>query len=180
MKINALLCLLFLTILYTSCKNRTVDKLRPESIEFLEHQEAARCACLKEHGDGFLEKMEAGIQMMKDLPNQYDLNNLSPREITIIRGGLSGFEGTMRVLMPCIQQKTAQNYQSDQLTQMLIAEDFRVVLELDSAKTDQDKMERMNIPTLEIMEDLCPEYIPTIQKMQEFLEVAKVLPPQLQ
>lgn len=180
MNINTLLLISLLLVVLSSCQDRTVDKLRPESIEFLEHQEKARCACLREHGNGFLEKMEDGIQMMKDLPNQYDLNNLSPREVTIIRGGLSGFEGTMRVLMPCIQQKTAQKYQSDQLTQMLIAEDFRVVLELDSAKTDQEKMERMNIPTLELMEDLCPEHIPTILKMQEFLEVAKVLPPELQ
>jgi hypothetical protein len=180
MKYNTLLLLSLFILLLTGCKNRIVDQLRPETVEFLEHQEKARCSCLQEHGENFIQKMDDGITLMKGLPDSYDLNNLSPRDVTTIRAGLSGFEGTMRMLMPCIQQRTQQKYQSDQLTQMLIAEDFRVVLQLDSAKTDQEKMERMNAPTMEVMREICPDQVPIVLKMQEFLEVAQILPPELQ
>ncbi len=171
---------LILILILNSCQDRVVDKLRPETLDFLEKQEQARCYCLDKHIDHFMLKMEEGIVFMKKLPEQYDLKNLSPKDKVIIQGGLGGFEGAMIGLMNCIRSEMEKSYQSDQLTQMLIAEDFRVVLALDSAKTANEKMERMYIPSLEIMEQLCPEHKKAIIKLQEFLKVAEILPPELQ
>ena len=56
----------------------TIDKLMPDTVAFLEHQEKARCACLEVHGEAFYEKMEESIAFMKEMPQKYELNNLSP------------------------------------------------------------------------------------------------------
>jgi len=179
-QLSAAILLLFLLFAFTACQNKTIDQLRPETVHFLEKQEKARCACLEQHGDNFVQKMQEGIKYIQGLPDQYDLNNLSPKEHAIIEGGLAGCEGAMLTVMSCIQLKVRQDYQSDQLTQMLIAEDLRVVLELDSAKTETERTKRINIPTLELMDSYCPTQKEAVLQMQKFLEVAEILPPELQ
>lgn len=172
--------LFFVLITLCACQNRTIDKLLPETLTFLQKQEQARCDCLDKYGANFMLQMETGITFMEGLPKQYDLQNISSEGVAAIKNDLSGFTNAMKMIMLCIHTKTQETYQSDQLTQMLIAEDFRVVLALDAAKTSSEKMRLMNQPSLEMMEELCPQHSKVVLKLQTFLEVAEILPKELQ
>ncbi len=174
--IHHLLLAVLLTFFTFSCEQGVISQLRPETVDFLTHQEQARCTCLDQHGERFLTKMDEGITFIKQLPNQYNLDSIGPKEIAIIKGGMAGFESNMIMVMQCINNRTSATYQSNQLDQMLIAEDLRVVLQLDSSKTESERIERLNKPSLELMDEYCPQHKDVLLKMQEFLKVAEILP----
>ena len=124
--------------------------------------------------------MGEGIAFMKKMPQEYNMDNLLPQDLASIRAGIAGSEAMMKIIMPCIQMKTQEKYKTDQLTQMLIAQDFKVVIELDSAKTEIERQERMLLPSLEMMDELCPQHKKVVTRLQEFLRTAELLPPSLQ
>jgi hypothetical protein len=59
---------------------------------------------------------------------------------------------------------------------MLIQEDLRVVLGIDSSMTDQQKFARMNQPGLEIMRSVCPEHLEKMNNFYAFIKHSTILP----
>lgn len=171
--------LLFFTFFFlSSCKNRVIDQLRPETVSFLTDQEQARCTCLDMYGKEFLEKTNKGISYINSLSEQYDMENLSVSELYAIKIKLVGFMSIIKTVSKCVGERTTN--QIDQFTGMLIQEDLRVVLEIDSTLSDQEELERMNRPSLELLDEFCPQHKEAVLKLQELINAAQVLPPGLQ
>ncbi len=179
MKKNVLLAsLLFLFL--TACQQRKIDQLLPDTVVFLEHQAEARCHCLELYGDEYIQRLDQGIAFMQAMPQQYNMNNLSPQDLTEIRAGIIGFQSYTLVLSSCIQQRVQPVYQPDELTQALIQYDLKEVLQLDTATTEHQRTVLTNLPSIELMEDYCPDQITALLKMQDFLKLAETLPQELQ
>lgn len=178
MKFNFLTCFfaIFLIFALHSCKNRTIDQLRPETVEFLTNQETARCACLDLYGKEFLRKMNKGIPHIKELKDRYNLENLTQAEVYKIRLELVSYTSIIKTVSTCIGEKTPP---VDQFMGMFIQEDLKVVLGIDSTMTEQEQLTTMNQPTLELLDDLCPQHKEAVLKLQELLDAAQGLPPSL-
>ena len=172
-------CFFVLLLLFflSACKSRIVDELRPETREFLEQQEQARCTCLEMYGEEMLQKINTGIDHIKAFSQQYNLENLSPEQTHHIKLRLIPTTSMIKTVSACIGQRTPP---IDELTGLLIQEDLRVVLQLDSTLTDQERLIRMNQPTLELLDDYCPNYKEAVVRLQHLIDVAKVLPEGLQ
>lgn len=175
---SAFFLLFFILFNISSCKNRVIDQLRPETVSFLSDQEQARCTCLDIHGKEFLEKTNKGILYINSLSEQYDMDNLSISELYEIKIKLVSFMSIIKTVSKCVGERTAN--QIDQFTGMLIQEDLRVVLEIDSTLTDQEELERMNQPSLELLDEFCPKHKEAVLKLQELINAAQILPPGLQ
>lgn len=175
---SAFFLLFFTFFIFSSCKNRVIDQLRPETVSFLTDQEQARCACLDIYGKEFLKKTNKGIIYIKALPEQYDLENLSISELYEIKIKMVSFMSIIKTVSKCVGERTTT--QIDQFTGMLIQEDLRVVLEIDSTLSEQEELERRNQPSLELLDEFCPQHKEAVLKLQELIEVAQILPPELQ
>jgi len=173
-----LFLLFFIFFIFSSCKNRVVDQLRPETVSFLTDQEQARCTCLDMYGKEFLDKTNKGIFYINTLPKQYDLENLSVSELYEIKIKLVGFMSIVKTVSKCVGERTTN--QIDQFTGMLIQEDLKVVLEIDSTLSEQEELERMNQPSLELLDEFCPKHKEAVLKFQELINAAQILPPELQ
>lgn len=160
-----------------SCESRVIDQLRPETQAFLGQQEQARCTCLEIYGDELLNNINTGIEHIQNFSQEYDLQNLTAAQRHTIKLQLIPTTSMIKTVSACIAQRTPP---IDQLTGLLIKEDLRVVLQLDSALTDQERLERMNQPTLEVLDDLCPKYKQTVVRLQDLIRTAQVLPTELQ
>lgn len=166
-------CLFF----FVGCESSIVDQLRPETQTFLGQQEQARCTCLEIYGKELLKNINTGIDHIKGFAQEYDLNNLTPEQRHTIKLRLIPTTSMIKTVSACIAQRTPP---IDQLTGLLIKEDLRVVLALDSTLTEQERLERMNQPSLEILDDLCPEYKQAVVRLQDLIREAQVLPAELQ
>lgn len=175
---SAFFLLFFTFFIFSGCKNSVIDQLRPETVAFLTSQEQARCVCLDMYGKEFLNKTNKGISYIKALPEQYDLENLSISELYEIKIKLVSFMSIIKTVSKCVGERTTN--QIDQFTGMLIQEDLRVVLKIDSTLSDQEELERMNQPSLELLDEFCPQHKEAVLKLQELIEVAQILPPGLQ
>lgn len=167
----------FIFFFLSACKNRIIDQLRPETVTFLSNQEQARCACLDIYGEEFLKKTNKGIDYIKSLDEQYNLDSLTFSERHDIKLRLISFMTIVKTVSNCIAQKTPP---VDQFTGMLMQEDLKAVLGIDSTMSEQEQLERMNIPSLELLEEYCPKHQEAVLKLQEMIRVAQVLPPGLQ
>lgn len=166
-------CLFF----FVGCESSVVEQLRPETQAFLGQQEQARCTCLEIYGDKMLENINTGIEHIQNFAQQYDLQHLTPAQRHDIKLRLIPTTSMIKTVSACIAQRTPP---IDQLTGLLIKEDLRVVLELDSTLTEQERLERMNQPSLEILDDLCPKYKQAVVRLQDLIREAQVLPAELQ
>lgn len=155
-----------------------MDQLRPETVSFLTDQEQARCTCLDIYGKEFVQKTNKGISYINALPEQYNLENLSVSELYQIKIKLIGFMSIVKTVSKCVGERTTN--QIDQFTGMLIREDLRVVLEIDSTMSEQKELELMNQPSLELLDEFCPQHKEAVLKLQELIEAAKILPLGLQ
>lgn len=155
-----------------------VDQLRPETVAFLTDQEQARCSCLDTYGAEFLKKINKGILYINELPKEYDLKNLSTSELYQIKIKLAGFMSIVQTVSKCIGERTTN--QIDQFTGMFIQEDLKVVLEIDSTLSEQEQLERMNRPSIELLDEFCPQHTEAVLKLQELINAAQILPPGLQ
>lgn len=164
-------------ITFSSCKNRVIDKLRPETVTFLTNQEEARCSCFDIYGKEFLQKTNNGIIYINSLKDEYDLDNLPTADFYKIRLQLARFMSIVKTVSACVGKKTPP---IDQLDGMLIQEDLKFVLEIDSSMSEQEQLERMNIPSLELLDEFCPQHKEAVIKLQELIKTAQVLPPGLQ
>lgn len=173
----ALSLFIFSIITLSSCKNRVIDKLRPETITILTNQEQARCSCLDIYGASFAEKTNKGITYINSLSEHYNLDSLSISETYAIKLELARVMSIVSTVSTCIAQKTPP---IDQLNGMIMQEDLKVVLAIDSTMSEQEQLDRMNIPGLELLEEFCPQHTGTIIKFQEFIKIAATLPPELQ
>jgi hypothetical protein len=170
--------LLLLEILFfSSCESSIFSQLRPETQTFLRNQEQARCNCLDQYGQNFQNKMNEAIFYINGLSEQYDLDNLSVSESYQIKIGIIPATSLVKTVSKCIGEKTPQ---IDQLTGMLIQEDLRVVLQLDSTLSDQEYLRRLNRPGLEVLEELCPEHKEAVERFQDLIEAARILPAEFQ
>lgn len=160
-----------------SCESRVIEQLRPETQAFLGQQEQARCTCLEIYGDQLLDNINAGIEHIQNFSQEYDLQNLTAAQRHNIKLQLIPTTSMIKTVSACITQRTPP---IDQLTGLLIKEDLRVVLQLDSTLTEQERLERMNQPTLEILDDLCPKYKQAVVRLQDLIRTAQVLPSELQ
>ena len=178
-KINYLPPSLFIILILSlmSCKDRIVDKLRPETVQFLTHQETARCACLDIYGADFLKKTNDGIEYVKELPNRYNLDSLKISEIYTIKVELVGSMSIIKTVTNCIAQKTPQ---MDQFMGMMVQYDLKEVLGIDSTMSEQEQLNLMNRPSLEVLDELCSQHKEAVLKLQDFLSAAQELPPTLQ
>lgn len=167
----------FKIFLLSSCEPTVFSQLRPETQQFLLQQEEARCACLNQYGEDFIKKMDEGIIYIKGLSKQYDLKNLSPLEEAQIKIGLVPATSFIKTVSNCIAKRTPE---VDELTGLLIQEDLRVVLELDSTLSDQEHLRKLNQPSIEVLEANCPEQVKAVTRLQDLIEAASVLPPSLQ
>lgn len=173
-----LFLLFFIFFILSGCKNRIVDQLRPETISFLTNQEQARCTCFDTYGAEFTKQTNKGISYINSLPEQYDLENLSTSEFYKIKIKMAGFMSIVKIVSQCVGEQTTS--QIDQFTGMLIQEDLKVVLEIDSTMSEQEQLERMNKPSIELLEEFCPEHKEAVLKLQELINAAQILPPGLQ
>lgn len=169
--------LFFKIFIFSSCEPTIFSQLRPETQQFLINQEEARCVCLNQYGDDFRKKMDEGILYIENLSEQYDLKNLSPLEMAQIKIGLVPATSFIKTVSNCIAKRTPE---LDELTGLLIQEDLRVVLELDSTLSDQEHLRKLNQPSLEVLEANCPEQVEAVTKIQDLIEAASILPPELQ
>ena len=167
---------LFLFFALYSCKNRTIDQLRPETVEFLTNQETARCACLDLYGKEFIRKMDKGILHIKGLSKRYNLKKLTQAKVYTIRLELVSYMSIIKTVTACIGEKTPP---VDQFMGMFIQEDLKVVLGIDSSMTEQEQLRLMNKPSLELLDDLCPKHKEAVLKLQELLDAGQELPPSL-
>ena len=179
MKPSCLKYLFFACVILStlSCKNRIVDKLLPETQQFLTTQEKSRCTCLNQHGKNFSKEITKGIDYIKTLPEIYDLDSLKLSEFYAIKLELVDAMSMIKILTSCVNENTQQ---IDQFTGMLIQEDLRVVLQIDSNMTEQQKFEKMNIPGMELTEEFCPQHKEAMLKFYEMIKASEVLPPGLQ
>lgn len=161
----------------SSCKGRVLDDLRPETVDFLMGQETARCACLDIHGAEFIKKMNKGIAYIKSLPSIYNMDSLSVAEMYAIKLELVSCMSIVKTVSSCIAEKTPP---IDQFTGMLMQEDLRVVLQLDSTMTEAERSELINIPSMEMLEELCSKHQEAVLKLQELIKEAQILPLGLQ
>lgn len=145
---------------------------------FLTDQEQARCSCLDTYGAEFLKKINKGILYINKLPKEYDLKNLSTSELYQIKIKLAGFMSIVQTVSKCIGERTTN--QIDQFTGMFIQEDLKVVLEIDSTLSEQEQLERMNRPSIELLDEFCPQHTEAVLKLQELINAAQILPPGLQ
>lgn len=175
---SAFFLLFFTFFIFSSCKNSVIDQLRPETVSFLTAQEQARCTCLDIYGTEFLTKTNKGISYINSLSAQYDMDNLSVSELYAIKIKLVGFMSIVKTVSKCVGERTTN--QIDQFTGMLIQEDLRVVLEIDSTLSPQEELERMNQPSLELLDEFCPKHKEAVLKLQELINAAQVLPLGLQ
>jgi hypothetical protein len=175
---SILFFIIFTFFILSSCENRVIDKLRPETVAFLTAQEQARCTCLDMYGKEFLEKTNKGISYINSLPEQYDLEKLSVSDLYAIKIKLVGFMSIVKTVSKCVGERTTSEI--DQFTGMLIQEDLRVVLEIDSTMSEQEELERMNKPSLELLDEFCPKNKEAVLKLQELINVAQILPLGLQ
>jgi hypothetical protein len=167
----------FIVLNTLSCKNRIVDKLLPETQQFLTSQEMSRCSCLDQHGKNFSKEIKKGIDYINTLPEIYNLDSLKLSEFYAIKLELVDAMSMIKILTSCVNEKAQQ---IDQFTGMLIQEDLRVVLQIDSNMTEQQKFKRMNVPGMELIEELCPQHKEAMLKFYEMINVAEILPPGLQ
>lgn len=165
--------LLIFTFQLTSCKNRTVDKLRPETVTFLTNQEQARCECLDLYGEEFTRKINKGIEYISGLSNQYNMDSLSTNQMHAIKIDLVAYMSIIKTVSSCIAKRTPE---IDQFTGMLMQEDLRVVLGIDSTMTEQEQLELMNQPSLELLDEFCPQHKEAVVRLQDLMEAAQVLP----
>jgi hypothetical protein len=177
-KINPSLSLLLILILsLIGCQDRVVDKLRPETVQFLTNQETARCTCLDMYGDEFYKKTNAGVSYIKGLSAKYNLDSLKVSEVYAIKLELVRAMTIIKTVSECIAQKTPQ---MDQFLGMMVQYDLKEVLGIDSTMSQQEQYELMNIPNLQILDDLCPQHKKSVQKLHEMITAAQILPPGLQ
>ena len=169
--------LLLIISFTTSCGERVVDKLRPETIQFLTNQEQARCACLDMYGADFIKKVSAATTYINGLPQKYNLDSLTQAQFYQINLDLVSAMSIVKTVSTCIGERTPQ---IDQFTGMLMQEDLRVVLKLDSSMTEQQRLELINVPSIELLEEFCPKHKEAVLKLQEMIKAAQVLPPGLQ
>lgn len=171
--------ILFLLIILftTSCGERIVDKLRPETIQFLTNQEQARCVCLDMYGVDFMTKIDDAIVYINGLPQKYTLDSLTQAQFYQIKLDLVSAMSIVKTVSNCIGERTPP---IDQFTGMLMQEDFRVVLKMDSTMTEQQRLELINIPSIELLEEFCPKHKAAVLKLQEMIKAAQILPPGLQ
>jgi hypothetical protein len=54
------------------------------------------------------------------------------------------------------------------------------VLQLDSTLSDQEYLRRLNRPGLEVLEELCPEHKEAVERFQDLIEAARILPAEFQ
>lgn len=160
-----------------ACESRLVDQLRPETQEFLANQEEARCTCLEMYGEEMLHKINQGIEHIESFSEQYDLEQLTPEQAHTIKLRLIPTTSMIKTVSACIQKRTPP---IDELTGLLIQEDLRVVLQLDSTLSEQEQLQRMNQPSLELLDERCPQHKDAVLRMQDLIEAAQVLPPGLQ
>ena len=172
------ICLfIFISINILGCKNRVIDKLLPETQQFLISQEQSRCACLDLYGERFVEALNSSLAYIYGLPEQYDLDSLKVSDFYAIKLELVDAMSMIKTLTSCINSKTAT---MDQFSGLLIQEDLRVVLGIDSSMTEQEKFDRMNIPGLELTDEFCPQHKKAMLKFYEMIRAAQILPPGLQ
>ncbi len=169
--------LFFQLFLFSSCETSIFSQLRPETQHFLNNQEQARCNCLDQYGKDFVQKMDEGILYINSLEEQYDLQKLSISDRYQIKIGLIPATSMIKTISNCIAKKTAD---VDELTGLLIQEDLRVVLQLDSTLSDQEHLRRINQPSLEVLGSLCAEHQKAVERLQDLIEAARILPPELQ
>lgn len=169
--------LFFCTFFLFGCKKRWVDQLRPETIAFLQSQEQARCACLEQYGNSFYEKMDKGLSYIKDLPAHYNLDSLSISEIYAIRLELARSTAVIKGVTTCVGQRTTP---IDQFTAAFIQEDLRVVLQLDTSMTEIERIAKLNLPSIELLEEYCPEHARSLKDLEALIAAAAELPESLQ
>lgn len=169
--------LFFSFFIFSSCESTFFSQLRPETQAFLTNQEHARCACLDQYGSSFVEKMEEGILYIDGLTEQYNLEKLSISDRYQIKVGLIPITSMIKIISNCIAKKTPP---IDNITSLLIQEDLRVVLKLDSTLSEQEYLRRMNQPSLELLGDFCAEHIKAVKRLQDLIEAARILPAELQ
>lgn len=169
--------LFFQIFIFFSCESSIFSQLRPETQEFLRNQEQARCTCLEQYGKNFVQKLDEGIIYINGLEEQYDLENLSISDHYQIKVGLIPVTSLIKTVSNCIAQRTPQ---VDELTGLLIQEDLRVVLQLDSTLSDREHLKRVNQPSLELLDELCTEHKLAVERLQDLMDAATILPPALQ
>lgn len=169
--------ILITILILTSCQGRVVDKLRPETVQFLTNQEQARCTCLDMYGAEFSKKIDAAIIYINDLPKKYNMDSLTQAQFYQINLDLVSAMSIVKTVSSCVGERTPQ---IDQFTGLLMQEDLRVVLKIDSTMNEEQKMELMNLPTLELLDEYCPQHREAVEKLHEMIRVAKILPPGLQ
>lgn len=170
--------LLFAKVLFfSSCEPTVFSQLRPETKEFLTNQEQARCVCLDQYGRDFVKKINSSVLYINGLSEQYDLQNLSISDRYQIKVGLIPATSLVKTVSNCIAQRTPP---IDELTGLLIQEDLRVVLKLDSTLSDQEYLRRINKPSLEVLGKLCAQHKEAVISLQNLTEAARILPPELQ
>lgn len=169
--------LLFAVLTITACADNIVDKLMPETQHFLTQQEKARCSCLEQHGKTFEKKIKEGIQFIENSVDKYNIDSLSIEQFYAIRLGIVEATSQIKILTECIQPKVEQ---PDQLTAMLIQEDLRVVLNIDSTFSEQQKFEAMNKPGSAIMQNICPQHLDKMELFYQFIQLSTQLPKGLQ
>lgn len=169
--------LLFNFFFLTACESRKIDQLRPETQAFLQQQEQARCTCLEIYGDEMVTKINKGISYIESIAKRHDLQQLSEAQRHEIKLRLIPTTSMIKTVTACVAQRTPP---IDELTALLIREDLRVVLDLDSTLSEQEYLERMNEPSLEALEEHCPDYQKAVVRLQDLIRVAQVLPPELQ
>ena len=169
--------LFFQFFIFSSCEPTIFSQLRPETQNFLNNQERARCACLDQYGQDFVQKMDEGIIYINRLSEHYDLQKLSISDRYQIKIGLIPATSMIKTISNCIAKRTVD---IDELTGLLIQEDLRVVLKLDSTLSDQEHLRRMNQPSLELLGNFCPKHKKAVERLQELIEAARILPPELQ
>ena len=49
-------------------------------------------------------------------------------------------------------------------------------MEIDSTIDERTRLHMMNVPAQELIEEICPEHINTMNLFYEFIEVSKILP----
>ena len=174
--LNRFFCGVILLIL-CNCSSSNIDRLMPETQQFLMQQESARCQCLDQHGAIFDKNLRKGINYLKKLPLEHPLDSLTLSAFHAIKLGIVDATSIIKIMTECVQTKFTQ---PDQLTAMLIQEDLRVVLGIDSSMTDQQKFARMNQPGLEIMRSICPEHLEKMNNFYAFIKHSTILPKALQ
>lgn len=166
-----------LLFLFFSCTDSRFDQLMKETQDFLIQQEKARCTCLDQHGKVFSKNLKEGIRYLEQLPQKYSLDSLKLSEYHAIKLGIVEATSILKILTNCVQSKIQP---PDQLTAMLIQEDLKVILAIDSSLSEQQKFELMNQPGREIMQKICPQHLDKMDQFNTFIQRSTILPKGLQ